>query len=46
MAVKEYSAFSKAPALLNPNHQIVLVSYTGHSLKGVLPFCGDAVGVF
>ena len=44
--MKGYSAFSKAPALLKPHHQIVLWSYTGHSLLGVLSLCRDAVGVF
>ena len=36
MAVKGYSAFPKAPALLEPRHQICLVSYLGHSLEGCL----------
>ena len=37
MVMKGYSAFSKAPALLEPHHQIVSV-ITGHSLGwGVYP---------
>ena len=36
IAMKEYSAIPKAPALLEPHHQIVLVSYLGHSLGGGL----------
>ena len=35
MAMKGYSAFPKAPALLEPQH--CLVSYTGHSLGGSYP---------
>ena len=49
MAMKGYSAFTKAPALLEPYHQIVFVSYPGHSLlllEGVLPFSREAVNVF
>ena len=34
MAMKGYSAFPKTPALLEPHHQMVLVSYPGHSLGG------------
>ena len=30
--MKEYSTFSKAPALQKPHHQIFLVLYSGHSL--------------
>ena len=33
MAVKEYSAFPKAPALLETQHDC-LMSYLGHSLVG------------
>ena len=35
-AMKGYSVFLKAPALLEPHHQIVLVSYPGYSLEGGL----------
>ena len=31
-AMKGYYAFSRAPALLEPQQQIFLVSYLGHSL--------------
>ena len=44
--MKGYSAFPKAPALLEPHHLDCLVSYAGHSLGGVLPLCREAVGVF
>ena len=43
MAMEEYSAFSKAPALLKPHHQIV---YKDTRWGGVVPLCRDAVGVF
>ena len=47
MAEKGYSAFPKAPTLMEPHHQNVLVSYTGHSLREeALLLCRDAVGVF
>ena len=46
MAMKGYSAFPKAPALLEPSPSDCLVSYPGHSLGGVLPLCREAVGVF
>ena len=32
MAMKGYSSFLKAPALLEPHHQIFLMSYPGHLL--------------
>ena len=35
--MKGYSTFPEAPALLEPHHQIVLVSYPGHSLGGSYP---------
>ena len=38
MAIKEYSAFLRAPALLKPHHQTLI--------GGVLPLCRDAVVVF
>ena len=41
MVIKGYSAFPKAPALID-----CLVSYPGHSLVGILTLCRDAVGVF
>ena len=44
MAIKEYSTFPKATALLEPNHH-VLSQYRTHVLR-VLPLCGGAVGVF
>ena len=37
IAIKMYSAFPKAPALLEPHHQIILVSYPGHSLGESYP---------
>ena len=37
MAVKEYSAFTKAPALQEPHHQIIY-SYTGHSFRECYSF--------
>ena len=37
MTMKGYSAFPKAPALLEHHHQILLVSYLGHSLVGLTP---------
>ena len=44
---KRYSAFPKAPALLEPPYQIVLCNISGHSLwGGVLTLCRDAIGVF
>ena len=47
MAMKGYSAFPKAPALLKLHTPIFLVSYLGHSLRGgVLPLCREVVGIF
>ena len=43
--MKRYSAFPKAPALLEPYHQIVLC-HIRTLVGGVLPLCRDAVGVF
>ena len=49
MAIKEYSTFPKAPALLESSHHC-LMSYSKHSLgREVLPPSQprrDAVGVF
>ena len=42
MAMKEYSAFPKAPALLETHHQI---AYPGHSL-GAFSLCKVSVDVF
>ena len=42
-----YSAFSKSPALLEQHHQIFLCYIQDTRWgEGVLPLCGDAVGVF
>ena len=46
MAIKGYSAFLKAPALLKPQHQIVNVISKTFVVGGVLPLCRDAVSVF
>ena len=46
MAMKGYSAFPKAPALLEPHHQIVYCHIQDTRLGGVLPLCREAVGVF
>ena len=44
---KRKSAFPKAPALLEPHHQIVLCHIQDTLWAGWgLPFCRDAVGVF
>ena len=45
MAMKGYSAFPKAPALLKPYHQIFRVM-SRIFVRGVVPLCKDAVGVF
>ena len=37
MAVKEYSAFLKAPALLEPHQLLCLVLYPGHSFGESYP---------
>ena len=37
MAMKGYSAFSKVPAFLESHHQMVLVSYLGHTLGSLTP---------
>ena len=44
MSIKEYSAFLKAPALLDLHHQFRVISKT--LVGGVLPFGRNAVGVF
>ena len=41
MAMKEYSVFPKAPALLEPHHQIFVSHRT--LIEGVLPLSRDAV---
>ena len=46
MAMKSYSGFPKAPALLEPHHQTNLMSCPGHLLGSVLPLSRDAVSVF
>ena len=47
MAMKGYSAFPKAPALLETSPSDCLVSYPGHSLgEGSYPSAEGAVGVF
>ena len=47
MLMKGYSAFPKAPALLEPHHQIVLCYIQDTRLGGgVLPLCRGAVSVF
>ena len=46
MAIKWYSAFPEAPALLNPHHQIVLSHNQDIRWGGVLPLCGESVGAF
>ena len=45
MAMKRYSAFPKAPALLEPHHQIVKCHIQDTCWRGVLPLCREAVGV-
>ena len=47
MAMKGYSVIPKAPALLEPPHQICFVRYPGHLLGGEFnPSVEEAVGVF
>ena len=46
MAMKRCSIFPKAPALLEPHHQIVSCHIQDTNWVGVLLFCRDAVGVF
>ena len=46
IAMKAYSAFPKAPALLEHHHQIVLCHIQDTGWERVLPHCRDAVGVF
>ena len=49
ISLKGYFVFPKAFALLEPHHQIVLVSYPGHSFRmagGCLTLCREAFGVF
>ena len=42
MAMKGYTAFLRAPELLESHH---LISYPGYSLGGVLLLCSNEVGV-
>ena len=46
MAMKGYSAFPKAPALPERQHEIVLCHIPDIHWGGVLPFCREAVKVF
>ena len=46
MAMKGYSAFPKAPALLEPHHQIVYCHIQDTRWGGGLPLCREAVSVF
>ena len=46
VAIKEYSAFPKAHALLKPHHQIALCHITRTLVGGVLHLGRDPVGVF
>ena len=46
MAMKGYSAFPKAPALLEPHHQIVYCHIQDTRWGVVLPLCREEVGVF
>ena len=46
MAMKGYSVFPKAPALLEPHHQIVYCHIQDTRWGVVLPLCREAVGVF
>ena len=45
MAMKGYSAFPKAAALLEPHHQFFCVIFNT-LVRRDLPFCRDAVGIF
>ena len=45
MAIKGYSVFTKAPALLQPHHQNVQ-RYIQNTRCGVLHLCRGAIGVF
>ena len=45
IAMKRYSAFPKAPALLEPHHQVVQCHIQDTRL-GILPLCRGAVSVF
>ena len=44
MAMKGYSAFPKAPVLLEPRHQIIKC-HVHDTRWGILPLCTGAVGV-
>ena len=46
MAIKRYSAFSKAPALLEPHHQIPQCHKQDTCWLGVLPLWREPVSIF
>ena len=46
MAMKWCSAFPKAPAPLEPHHQIVYCHIHDTCCEGVLPLSREAVGIF
>ena len=46
MAMKGCSAFPKAPASLEPHHQIIYCHIQDTRWGGVLPLCRGAVGIF
>ena len=46
MAMKGYSAFPKAPAILEPRHQIASCHFQDTHWGGSYPLCKEAVGVF
>ena len=43
---KEVFSIPQSPSITGVSPSDCLMSYPGHSLDGVLPFCRDAVGVF
>ena len=46
MAMEGYSAFPKAPALMEPHHQVVYSVISRALVVRILPLSRDAVGVF
>ena len=46
ITMKGYSAFPKAPALLESHHLMVFLSYLGHSLGRLYPIPRETVSVF
>ena len=44
--MKEYSAYLKAPALLEPHHRIILCHIQDTCLGWGLTLCRGAIGVF